>query len=294
MSQNLEAVTSIVGTIPDIKKPDPIGSDSLTIIRADEFDLAQQDVFFERYLAALRLLARARSGVPLILQINSSPSHLPNTGQVIAGEIQEAVAELQADNLIKFLVELFDVLNPVVGLELIQKLGIDQRHEVIAYVNGQGNTSRSFEAAQEMAVNLSPNLGRQRQELIKLYTLLLSALKHAPALPTTVDLIPLIIQKIQDNFRNYPPELFTLTDDSGKFPSQEEAEQKFDHTNRCLKWLRSFEPGRLLPPDWRSVKPLILAFQSSDDSFRMLQQAWFGLHPEHNKVLKLTDEKLVQ
>jgi hypothetical protein len=132
------------------------------------------------------------------------------------------------------------------------------------------------------------------KDIQQIYILMLSALQHAP--PFTADLIDLAMVKMADNVQNYPAELFSVFDElsltaAGKSTQRKELgkfekDQKYTHVMKCIKWLRSLYVDRMLPLDWRLVKPLILAFRSSDESLGMLQTEWFKIHPELLTVQK--------
>lgn len=245
-------------------------------------DPARLDEVFSQFLEVLALAQEWKKLMPLMDWFNNQ--HLADAGKLTADEVEEAVAELQLGQLIKFLAEWADSLNLAAGLERSQHLRIHHPSEVLAYVNGQGKRSRVYESAQEIALNFSLQQANLRKDIIEFYILMTSGLIHAPQF--TVDLVQLSLEKMRDNLRNYPPELYTMTDTTGKLLNPEQLEKKYRHVYRCLKWLRGlYEPTRMLPADWRVVEPEILAFQSSDESFRMLQTTWFKLHPEMQTIL---------
>lgn len=240
------------------------------------------DTIFTQFLEVLALAKEWKKLMPLMDWFNSQD--VAESGRLTAAEIQEAIEEFELGRLKKFLAEWADSLNLAAGLDRSQNLAIHYPSEVLAYVNGQGKRSAVFETAQEVALNFSPVPQQLRRDIIHFFTLMTSGLIHAPQF--TDSIVQLSIEKMRDNLRNYPAELYTLTDAAGKLLNPEQLEVKYYHVTRCLKWLRSLnQPERMLPPDWHLVKPLILAFQSSDDSFNMLQTTWFALHPEKQAIL---------
>lgn len=252
------------------------------LIQESKPDPARLDEVFSQFLEVLALAQEWKKLMPLMDWFNNQ--HLADAGKLTADEVQEAIDELQLDQLRKFLAEWADSLNLAAGLERSQYLHIQHPSEVLAYVNGQGKRDGVYESAQEIALNFSLQPADLRKDIIQFYTLMTSGLIHAPQF--TVDLVQLSLEKMRDNLRNYPPELYTMTDATGKLLNPEQLEKKYRHVYRCLKWLRGlYEPTRMLPDDWRAVEPEILAFQSSDESFRMLQTTWFKLHPEMQTIL---------
>ncbi len=243
---------------------------------------ANLDEIYQQFLQVITLGQEWKKIVPLMRHINSLD--VSNSGKLTADEIQEAVDELQKDEIQKFLAEWADSLNVLAGLAFAKNLDIHFQSAVVAYVNGQGRSSSVFAQAQEISLNLPSQSEKLQKDITQIFILMLSALIHAPQF--TENLVDLALQKMQDNLQNYPTELFGMENESGKVLSPELLQLKYNHIVRCLKWLRSlFQPGRMLPEDWRLVKPEILAFQSSDESFRMLQTRWFELHPETHAIL---------
>lgn len=244
--------------------------------------LTELDQIYQQFLRVIALGQEWKRIVPLMSYVNNLD--VAHSGKLTADEIQEAVDELQNDAIQKFLAEWADSLNVLAGLAFAKNLDIHFQSAVVAYVNGQGRKSSVFEQAQEISLNLPSQSEKLQKDITQIFILMLSALIHAPQF--TENLVELALQKMQDNLQNYPTELFGMEDDTGKALSPELLKQKYDHLLRCLKWLRSlYQPGRMLPEDWRAVKSEILAFQSSDESFRMLQTRWFELHPEAHAIL---------
>lgn len=242
---------------------------------------AHLDEIYHQFLRVLALNQEWKKIVPLMAWFNNT--HIHESGSLTAEEVQEAVDELRFGTLEKFLAEWADSLNLPSGLAASQHFDIHFQTAVVGLVNGQGKSSSVFERAEEIGRNFSTQPEKLEKDITQFYILMLSALIHAPQF--SANLVELSLKKMQDNLQNYPAELFGVTDVVGKPLPPELLQAKYLHVVRCLKWLRSLAPGRMLPEDWRAVKSEILAFQSSDESFRMLQTRWFELHPELQTIL---------
>ncbi len=247
-----------------------------------EFQLSPQkrDRFFQEMLLVLQLTQQWKLSLPLMEWMNRQDVSL--AGSVAAGEVGEAVEELKANRPEKFAMEWIDTVT-VPASWLLTFLNVDLKTDVLPHVNGQGRKSKVFKRAVEVAGNFSPVEQKLNHDVAEYLKLMFSSLIHAPRF--SANLVNLTLDKLEDNITNYPQELFGVNDAHGKPLSSDMREAKYVHVMKCLKWLRSLQPGRLLPADWHVVKSEILAFQSSDEAFRMLQTRWFELHPETHTIL---------
>ena len=268
-----------------------VDSDAATSL-FNQFEARILDDWFDQFLKIIVIAQQWKVTLPLIESVNNRKPEI--VGNIIFGEIQEVIDELNAESisLIKFLSEWVDAVAPAAGLTLGWNLNIDYKNKVFPLVDGQGARSDAYAKAKEISLNLAANPEQLAKDIREIYILMLSALKHAP--PFTENLIEIAVEKMSKNSLNYPPELFSIYDDSqpvsGNDPPKElnsqEKDQKYNHVIRCIKWLRSIYLERKLPTDWRLVKAWILAFRSSDESLRMLQTEWFKIHPETLKLQK--------
>jgi hypothetical protein len=182
-------------------------------------------------------------------------SHLTDAGHVVA--------------------EVGDILAPLMKRAANLNLFIDLA-EVLRRVNGFGRHSNVYDLTVDVGENLSSNPNKLPKEIEWAMTLALSALAHMPNHP---DLLAIMVEKIMVNYHNYPPELFLASDEQGRALDRDAQIAKYLHTIKCLKWLRSTMPGRILPADWRLVKPQIMDFKSGDRAFQLLKDTWRSLHP---------------